>query len=125
MTEAAQVYAEIYQATANWPPVRRQAVELNSTRIYSLYNSGNLEQGIAAFDVDPATCQVVEMPAERRAGFLAIRSRRAADLARALRQHAVFADSRGDMLRLGPAPYVSDEQLQEAAAKLSRIVTAL
>jgi kynureninase len=70
-------------------------------------------------------CQVLEMPAHRRAGFLAIRSRRAADLAQALRQHAVFADSRGDILRLGPAPYVSDEQLQEAVTKLSRVVTGV
>jgi kynureninase len=65
------------------------------------------------------------MPTDRRAGFLAIRSHRAADLAQALRQHAVFADARGDVLRLGPAPYVSDEQLQEAVAKLSRAVTGV
>jgi kynureninase len=67
----------------------------------------------------------VEMPAERRAGFLAVRSPHASDLVRALRREAVSADSRGDILRLGPAPYISDEQLQEAVAKLSRVVTVL
>jgi kynureninase len=84
---------------------------------------GLLEDAIAALDLDPSKVRVVKMAPDRRAGFLAVRSPLAARLARALRRSAVFADSRGDILRLGPAPYVSDEQLQEAVAKLSRVVT--
>jgi kynureninase len=106
-----------FHAAQGLTPARLRAISVHQVRL--------LERGIAAFDVDPAMCQVVEMPTDRRAGFLAIRSHRAADLAQALRQHAVFADARGDVLRLGPAPYVSDEQLQEAVAKLSRAVTGV
>jgi kynureninase len=65
----------------------------------------------------------VTIAPDRRGGFLAVRSPHANQLARALRQHVVFADFRGDIVRLGPAPYVSDEQIHEAVAKLSRVVT--
>jgi kynureninase len=86
---------------------------------------GLLENAIAALDLDPSKVRVVKIAPDRRAGFLALRSPQAMQLVRALRQQAVFADSRGDILRLGPAPYVSDDQLHAAVAKLSRVVTAL
>jgi kynureninase len=114
-----------YRAAAVFDFHIAQGLTPDRLRAISMHQVRLLEQGVATFDVDPAMCQVLEMPAHRRAGFLAIRSRRAADLAQALRQHAVFADSRGDILRLGPAPYVSDEQLQEAVTKLSRVVTGV
>ena len=62
------------------------------------------------------------MPDDRRAGFLAIRSPDATGLTGALREHGVWCDARGDLLRLGPAPYLSDEQLHTAIAILGRIV---
>ena len=77
----------------------------------------------ATLDVDPAVAHVEDVPADRRAGFLAVRAPRAPDLVRALRQESVFADARGDILRLGPAPYVSDDQLRAAIATLSRLIT--
>jgi kynureninase len=67
--------------------------------------------------------RVEEIPAARRAGFLGIRTPRARELVRALRHVAVFADARGDILRLGPAPYLSDHQLRDAVDKLSRVIT--
>ena len=48
---------------------------------------------------------------EHRAGFLAIRAPRARDVAAALRERGVLADARGDLLRLGPAPYLRDDEL--------------
>jgi kynureninase len=94
-------------------------------RAISVHQMGVLAHAIAALDLDPSKARVVEMPPERRAGFLAVRSPHASELVRALRRDGVSADSRGDVLRLGPAPYVSDEQLQAAVATLSRIVTVL
>ncbi len=47
-TEAAAVYAELDKAIAKWEPQRRQTFELNGSRIYSLYASGQVEAGIAA-----------------------------------------------------------------------------
>ena len=51
-------------------------------------------------------------------GFLSLRTSCAAKLQQALRKHDVRTDHRGDTLRLGPAPYVSDDQLSEAAEVL-------
>ncbi|HMM90823.1 CHAT domain-containing protein [Bradyrhizobium sp.] len=46
--EAIAVFAQLDKATANWEPARRQSFELGGGRITSLYNSGQVEAGIAA-----------------------------------------------------------------------------
>jgi kynureninase len=51
-------------------------------------------------------------------GFLAMPEPRAAKVQKALRKKNIWTDYRGDMLRLGPAPYVTDEQLQAAVEAL-------
>ena len=51
-------------------------------------------------------------------GFLAIPVGKAAKVQQALRKKNVWTDYRGDVLRLGPAPYVTDPQLKAAAASL-------
>jgi len=56
-------------------------------------------------------------PLEHYGGFLALRSSKAGELQRALAARGVLTDSRGPWLRLGPAPYLSDGQL-EAAVEL-------
>jgi kynureninase len=52
-------------------------------------------------------------------GFLALRSPHAPRLKQALRERGVSTDSRGHYLRLGPAPYLSDAQLESAIHILS------
>ena len=61
------------------------------------------------------------MPDERRAGFLAVRAPRAGDLCAGLRTRGVLADFRGNVLRLGPAPYLNDNQLRDAVAAMREI----
>jgi CHAT domain-containing protein/tetratricopeptide (TPR) repeat protein len=46
--EAIAVYAQIDKVIAGWEPARRQAFELNGSRIASLYASGQIDAGIAA-----------------------------------------------------------------------------
>lgn len=46
--EAIAVYAQIDKAIAGWEPARRQAFELDGSRISSLYASGQIDAGIAA-----------------------------------------------------------------------------
>ncbi|HUR76822.1 MAG TPA: hypothetical protein VMZ22_02665 [Acidimicrobiales bacterium] len=58
-------------------------------------------------------------------GFLALRSPHAATLRAALARRGVHTDHRGDVLRLGPAPYVSDTQLHQAMDALGAEVRAL
>jgi kynureninase len=81
-----------------------------------------LEQRFEAFDLDPRAVHVVPMAAEHRGGFLALRAPRAQDLAAALRRRHVHCDARGTVLRLGPAPYLRDEQLTEAVDILADVV---
>jgi kynureninase len=83
-----------------------------------------LRQGIESLDLPPGVARVEPIPDERRAGFLAIRTPHAAALVSALRARHLFADSRGDVLRLGPAPYVSDAQLSDAIVLLRTLLPA-
>jgi len=53
-------------------------------------------------------------PRENRGGFVALHVPGAASVVKSLRPRGVFADSRGDILRLGPAPYVPLEDLDAA-----------
>lgn len=58
-------------------------------------------------------------------GFLVLKTSRAADAVQGLREEGVFTDSRGDSLRLGPAPYVTVEQLDQAVEKVYRVMQVL
>jgi kynureninase len=66
-----------------------------------------------------------ETPLERYAGFLALRTKRASELERALAGRDVLCDSRGEHVRLGPAPYLSDDQLEAAVEILGDVVGEL
>lgn len=59
------------------------------------------------------------MPLESFGGFLALHSMHAERLQRELAHAGVLTDSRGDTLRLGPAPYLSDAQLEAAIDRLA------
>ncbi len=62
---------------------------------------------------------------ERTAGFLALRSPRAGELCAALGERGVASDFRGDFLRLGPAPYLADHQLETAIDLLGEAARGL
>ncbi len=66
---------------------------------------------------EPGTDGMAEL-----AGFLALETPRAGELCRALSERGVRTDHRGDVLRLGPAPYLSDAQLEEAVGRLAEVV---
>ena len=46
--EAAKVYDELDEAIKNWEPARRDALALNTDHVATLYNTGNLQAGLAA-----------------------------------------------------------------------------
>jgi kynureninase len=62
-----------------------------------------------------------DTPLDAFGGFLALESERAEELSRRLLDAGVVTDSRGRYLRLGPAPYHSDEQLETAIEELGRV----
>jgi kynureninase len=82
-----------------------------------------LAERFDALDLDDVS-RDRETPLDRFGGFLALQSDRAEDLYRALLEEGVVTDSRGRYLRLGPAPYHSDEQLEAAIEHLGRVARA-
>jgi kynureninase len=83
-----------------------------------------LTSAFEALDVSPAVARVEPMPDERRGGFLAIRTHHARRYAHALRERGVFVDARGDILRIGPAPYLRDDQISDAVSALGDVIRA-
>ena len=61
-------------------------------------------------------------PNESLGGFLAVVVPRAAKVQAALRKKSIWTDYRGETLRLGPAPYLTDAQLSEAAAAVNALL---
>jgi kynureninase len=101
-----------------------QEMGLTPTRLreISLHQTTLLESAIRALDIGSQGADIVEMPHERRAGFVTVRTRHAMQLVRDLRARGVFVDARGAMLRLGPAPYVTDQQLEAAAGLVNEVI---
>jgi kynureninase len=62
-------------------------------------------------------------PRQEFGGFLSLRTAKAQKLQAQLADLGVRTDSRGEYLRLGPAPYVSDDQIRQAMAALGTLVT--
>jgi kynureninase len=58
-------------------------------------------------------------------GFLALETPHAAAFSSELRLRGVHTDHRGNLLRLGPAPYLSDRQLIDAMGLLSEAIKVL
>ncbi len=113
-----------YRASAVFAFHERMGLTPSLVREVSQHQVGLLKGGFESLGVDPSVAHVEEMPDDRRAGFLAIRSPHAGTLQRALLQRGVRSDSRGDVLRLGPAPYLSDDQLRDAVSRLSEALAA-
>jgi kynureninase len=66
-----------------------------------------------------------QVPLGRLGGFLALRSPHAETIWRGLKQAGVYTDQRADIIRFGPAPYLSDHQLEEAMGILGQVVEAI
>ncbi|GAB3455410.1 kynureninase/PvdN C-terminal domain-containing protein [Actinophytocola sediminis] len=92
-------------------------------RAVSLHQTTLLAERFDAIDASPAVVtRDRSAPREAYGGFLALRSPRAGELHRELAERGVLTDSRGEYLRFGPAPYLSDEQLEQAMATLGELV---
>ncbi len=92
-------------------------------REVSQHQVGVLAESFDALDADPAVIdRDRSVGLERIGGFLALQSPHAAELCAALRDRGVFTDYREDLLRLGPAPYLSEEQLIAAADALGEVI---
>jgi kynureninase len=123
-SEAAAFGGATYDPTAHYRAAAvfdfhvQQGLRPERLREISRHQVGLLKREIEALPVPRDTMHVEPMPDDRRAGFLAIRSKQAGQMSQALRRRGVLTDFRGDVLRLGPAPYLDDAQLVEAVRLL-------
>lgn len=62
------------------------------------------------------------VPIEAIGGFLVLSTRHAHEFCRMLFERGVHVDYRGDALRLGPAPYLSDSQLIQSIEILHDVI---
>jgi kynureninase len=91
-------------------------------REVSQHQVGRLAKRFDGLDLDPAVvARDRTVPLEQLGGFLALRAPDAGGLSRALAERGVLTDSRGAALRFGPAPYLSDTQLDESMDLLGQV----
>lgn len=92
-------------------------------REVSLHQVGLLLETFHALDLDPHVVRVrSDVAPVARGGFLALRAADTEGLFTALLDRGVRTDYRGDVLRLGPAPYLCDDQLVQAVEALGEVV---
>jgi len=87
-------------------------------RELSLAQTRRLLEGLDGLDV------LTPRDDAARAGFVAVRVAEASRVVDALRARGIQTDARGDVLRLGPAPYVTDDEIDRALTTLRSIVAA-
>ena len=111
-----------YRAVAVFDFFREQGLTPALLREVSQHQVGLLASTFDALDLDPAVVSRDRtFPLSEVGGFLALRSPVAASLVRGLRARGVWTDARGEILRLGPAPYLSDRQLRDAVNLLGEV----
>ena len=109
-----------YRAAAVFAFFDEQKLTPERLRELSQHQVGLLATGVDRLGLDPKLIdRDRSVPVTALAGFLALRSPHAGRLCAALKERGVLTDYRGDVIRLGPAPYVSDSQIAHAIDTLS------
>lgn len=99
------------------PPVLRNQYLKQVTLLKQLF----LEQNF-----DPSIIKLRHnKPLTQNGGFLALRSPFARTIQAKLLEQDTFTDARGDVLRFGPAPYITTQQITQAIQELARVVKQL
>jgi kynureninase len=106
--------SSIYRADAALEHWDRFGLDVPALRRISLRQTSRI---LAAIDAAGCGDAIVSSrdPA-LRGGFVAIRSPAATDVATRLRARHVMVDARGELLRLGPAPYLTDEEIDRGVS---------
>ena len=115
-----------YRAAAVFGFLRERGLDAEKLREVSLGQVRRLAAGVDALDMDPGVLRRDRgVRLSKRGGFLTMSTPVAGEICCKLRGRGVFADFRGRVLRLGPAPYVTDRQLDEAVAALGEVAGGL
>ncbi len=112
-----------YRAAAVFRFFSDHALDPAFLRQVSQHQVGLLATAVDDLDADPAVLtRDRSLPLERIGGFLALHAPRAGELSAVLKARGVSTDYRDDVLRLGPAPYLSDRQLLDAVGHLGEVI---
>jgi len=112
-----------YRAARVFDFFEREGLTPSFLRDLSQHQVRRLAERFDALDLDPGiVTRDRSTPLDRVGGFLALESPRAGELSTRLHARGVFTDHRGDALRMGPAPYLSDRQLEAAMTTLGEVV---
>ncbi len=115
-----------YRGAAVFDFFAREGLAPTALRRISQHQMGILARGFDALDLDPRRItRDRSVPLEGLGGFLALESPHAGELRRRLLAAGVYTDHRDRILRLGPAPYLSDRQLEAGLAALAEAVRGL
>ncbi len=111
-----------YRAAAVFDLFQRLQLTPAFLRVVSQHQIGVLASAFDTLDLDPkVVTRDRNAPLTEIAGFLALRSPGATRFTEQLHARGVFTDARGDMIRFGPAPYLSDQQLQDAMRMVGEV----
>lgn len=121
--EANAMFARIDQAIAKWEPQRRQVFELNPSRILALYNSGQLDAGIAA--AEQLVKKQIGRVGENHFDAAAARGTLAVGLMRARRDADAIREFKAaiPVMMAGANENADDENTSVVAARSQRLQT--
>ena len=115
-----------YRGAAVFEYFARRELTPELLRAVSQHQIGLVAARFDALDLNPAILtRDRSLPLESIGGFMVLRSPRAGEICRALHDAGVFTDYRADALRIGPAPYLSDAQIEDAMRRLGKVVRAI
>lgn len=119
--------AGLYRADAALELFERFGLSVKVLRALSLYQTGLILEAVLAHPLARSGQLKVATPREpeRRGGFVALRTPHARQAAERLREEGVYVDARGDLLRLGPAPYLRDDEIESGTARALAALDAL
>lgn len=113
-----------YRAAAVFDFFQEQDLSPEVLRDVSQHQIRLLASRFDVLDADPKLItRDRSVPLDRIGGFLTLTSPKAGALCDLLKKREVYTDFRGDQLRFGPAPYLSDTQLNEAMDLLGEILS--
>lgn len=114
-----------YRAARVFDFFEQQGLTPELLREVSRHQIGLLAERFDALDLDPRLVdRDRSVPLDRIGGFLSLRSRSARELYTGLHDRGILTDYRGDLLRVGPAPYISDQQLRAAMEALGEVASS-
>ncbi len=111
-----------YRAAAVFDFFGQQQLTPVLLREISQHQVGLLIRTFDELDLDSSLIKRPRKDLAETGGFLSLRTSMAERLCVSLRKEQVFTDYRDDCIRLGPAPYVTDDQLINAMRLLADLV---